>query len=666
MAGRHADGKRYVPVSASSRHDEQPADVLLLGLLRTRPETRSAGCSHRQLSSTLLWRSVPLSPDSAAESLADSCDIGYETDSAADGNLYLYDLATNAYLDTFTPPSTWSAASASSAAESAVPPASSAVDVVPAGVIRTQTTLLVYTETQTAQSVVPALVTDAAGVTMTSSVTSAIATATVTASALATLYEVTLSSGSTSTVYPAALASLSTAAEADPSQARPVGEKPWDPATYTGIVPGYATLTTSHPAGGAPTESSVGDSSGDASADAGNGAMSSSKKAAIGVGSTFGFLALAALALGATVVVRKRRRNGSDIEDDEDEKAGLAGGRSRDWASQSGTWSSAAFGGAAGATWNDFTGRERKRVRLYDRLSEKMAGLGAAVGVGGSGGIVAGPTAGLLGRSAAGAGQGGRRWGMLDDEDTRRFETYPPPLDRTLSRPDSLRTTGDGEDAREADPFGDEMANRAGMGIFARSSSFAPIPESEEADGDLGYGRLHDEDQGDPFADGASAPSTAAGVTGIKRSAATSSFYPSANSATDYSTTPESSNHSSSSHRSHGDPYAQPPVSASALFYPQPSAPPSRSNSNSGWRKVLGLNLRTKSPPLNGGLTNLPPSVRVMGSRMRDLRDPATPPILGFDEDLEKGEWAGRRRKSFGQLGRGQDASLSSLTSARE
>ena len=598
-----------------------------------------------------------------------TCASGYETDSAADGQLYLYDLATNTYLDSFTPPSSWSgSASVTQDAASATLPAA---DVVPAGVIGTQTTLLVYAETQAVQSVVPVVVTDAAGAETTSSVMSTVATAMVTTSAVAIIYEVALSSGGTSTVYPAAFASLSLAASARTSQAKPFGDKPWDPATYTGIVPGFATLTTPRQAGKSPTGgATAGDdgSSGNASNEAGNGAMSSSKKAAIGVGSTFGFLALASLALGVVVVLRKRRRDVPDDDDDENEKAGLAGGQSRDWARQSGGWSPAAFG--SGATWNDFTGRERKRIRLYGRLSEKIAGLGAAVGVGGGGGMVAGSAPGLFGRSGAAVGPGGRRWGMLDDEDTRRFETYPPPFDRASSHPDSLRTSGNEDDTREADSFGDGITNRAGMGIFAQSSSFAPMPESDEAGGDIGYGRLHDEDESDPFADEGS-PSFATGpatrgLAGMKRSAATTNFYPGAYSTTDYSATPESSNHSSSSHRSHGDPYSQPPAVASSTFYPQPNAPPSRSNSNSGWRKVLGLNLRAKSPPPISGLTNLPPSVRVMGSRMRDLRDPATPPVLGFDEDLEKGEWAGRRRKSFGQLGRGQDASLSSLTSARE
>lgn len=582
---------------------------------------------------------------------------GYETNSAADGNLYLYDLSTNAYLDTFMPPSAWSAAASSGGAQVAVP---TLADTIPAYAIATQTTVIVYTELQTAQIVLPIVVTDPNGIETTSSVTSAVATATVTASALATVYEVTLSSGATSTVYPAALASGSLAAEIGSSRARPVGEKSWDPATYTGIVPGYATLTTSQSAGSRPTGGTAtgdGDSSVEASGAAGNGAMSSSRKAAIGVGSTFGFLALAALALGALVVIRKRRRVGPD---DEDEKTGLAGGQPRRWAGQSGTWSSAAFGGAAGATWNDFTGRERKRVRLYGRLSEKLAILGG-------GGIIAGAVPGSLGQGGPSAGQSGRRWGMLDDEDTRRFETYPPPFDLSSSQSDPLGGKGDPIGGQETDPFGDDMANRAGMGVFDRSLSFAPVPESDEADGDIAYGRLHDDDnESDPFADEASPSFATVPAAGIKRSTATNNFYSNAYSSIDYSTTPESSNHSASSHRSHGGPRSRPPPSASSTFHSQPSAMPSRSNSNSGWRKVLGLNLRTKSPTPSSGLTDLPPSVRVMGSRMRELRDPTTPPVLGFDEDLEKGEWAGCPRKSFGQLGRGQDASLSSLTSARE
>lgn len=613
---------------------------------------------------------------------------GYTTNSAADGALYLYDLSTNAYLDTFTPPSTWSSATSDSSSTAESAEASSTAEIVQAllsNAVASHTTTLAYTYMTTAQTVVPAVLTDAAGSLTTSFVTSDVGTSTITVSSLATVYEVTLSSGATSTVYPAALASVAAAA----AGGRTAAEGTWDPATYTGIIPGYATLTTSGAGGssatGGPSSEGSSDGDDDGSATPGTSAMSSKEKTAIGVGTTLGFLALAAV--GVLFVVRKRRRAGSAGGDDEDEKAGLAGGRSREWSEQSGgTWSNAFGGAAAAATWNDFTGRERKRVRLYGKLSEKLAGLGVGAGApsAAAGLAFADPT-------AAGAGAG-RRWGMLDDEDTRRYETYPPPLSRRTSHAGSHREEDEDDEAAFAEARADDgnsfrdvpsaAGNRAGMGIYAQSPSFAPVHGASEPEapdgGDIGYGRLHDEDEDDlsnPFEDGAVAGLVSGG--GLKRSTATDNFYPNAHPSTEgHSSTPESSNLSYSSHYSADDPYSRstasgqptfPPSSSFAsIFYPQ-APPPSRANSNSGWRKVLGLNLRAKSPPpaSSSNLTNLPPSLLVMGSRMRDLRDPATPPVLGFDEDLEKGEWAGRKKKSFGQLGRGREASSSSLTSAR-
>lgn len=274
-------------------------------------------------------------------------------------------------------------------------------------------------------------------------------------------------------------------------------------------------------------------------------------------------------------------------------------------------------------------------------------------------------------------GAANRRWGMLDDEDTRRFETYPP-RSRQVSATRTIDT--DGEESPTANPFTDaHSAGQAGMGIFTRSSSFAPTPVdygSEDRVGDLGYGRLDDDDNDpiDPFSDGVVAASGLAAGS-MKRSAATNNFYPNARPYSD-GTSSNASHPSFESQRSSNVAHAYVAPASTSVFPPTPSfsstvypqAAPSRSNSNAGWRKVLGINVRAKSPPPPSNLTNLPPSVLVMGSRMRDLRDPATPPVLGFDEDLEKGQWSGqRRRTSYGKLGhgKGQDASMSSLTSAR-
>lgn len=575
---------------------------------------------------------------------------GYGASSPADGNLYLYDLSTNSYLDTFSPPSTWSTSSSSASPSSS--PAAQAV--IPTNAVTSQTTLLTFTQTTTFQSVYPTVVTDAQGVVSTSTVTSNVLTSTIVGTCLATIYEVTLSSGETSTVYPSAMGAVSAAGSS-------TSDDTWDPATWTGVVPGYATLTTSGRSSSTGSAGSGGSSS-DGNTWAGTNALSSKEKAAIGVGTVLGVLALATGAL--VVLVRRRKRSRDADVDDETEKAGLADPRSRD-TSDLGTWSSAFEG--AGNLWDDFTGRDRKRTKLYGKLSEKFAGLGAAV-VGGSA-----TKDGLRDRE----GVANRRWGMLDDEDTRRFETYPP-RSRQVSQTRTIDT--DGEESPKVNPFTDaHSAGQAGMGIFARSSSFAPTPEDYEIEdriGDLGYGRLEDDDDAVvPVSyDVEAASGLAAGS--MKRSAATNNFHPNARLYSDG--IPSDASHPSfesqgSSNVAHAyvapnsTSVFPPPSSFSSTVYPQ--AAPSRSSSNAGWRKVLGLNVRAKSPPPPSNLTNLPPSVLVMGSRMRDLRDPATPPFLGFDEDLEKGQWSGqRRRTSYGKLGhgKGQDASMSSLTSARK
>ena len=343
-------------------------------------------------------------------------------------------------------------------------------------------------------------------------------------------------------------------------------------------------------------------------------------------------------------------------------------------------------------------GREKKRMKFG-------AGLGAMA-------------AGLFAGGAEKSRQA--RVDMLGDEDTRRFETYPPPRSPSL-----------GEDGEERPSRVGEHGGWAGMGIWNRSSSFVgSLVGRRDAsggsggvgrdwvgldggDGDLGGGGMQDEDEeeglldingrganggespliDDPFSDDNACRSTPAVVaaplqpflttklntpkTALPRSTAMTSFYPGTNHPISSSNLlPSDSTHSNSDdsnfyplsssndHSSSSNP--QTPYSAPRGDGYLSTAQHQMSRSESllspgGWRKVLGL--RSKSPP---PLTSLP-SVAAMGAKMHALRDPSTPPTLDSLED-NGADWLTGFKGGLGG-GRGghqQDRSLSSLRSARE
>ncbi|KAL7413430.1 hypothetical protein BDY24DRAFT_69198 [Mrakia frigida] len=582
---------------------------------------------------------------------------GYQTSSAADASLYLYDLGTNSYLDTFTPPSTWTDTSSSpttTTAGSEDDASSSSQTPAP----------IVYTSTQTIISLIPTATTiDSIGSTQTDYLTSTILSEVLQTSSEASDAQQTTpttgTSGSTDSYVP------------------------FDPATYTGIIPGLATATGTSKATATSKSSNGAGSSDDNTAAV---PLSTTSKLAIGFGVAVGSIALAAAATGLILL---RRRNARNFE------GGWAAGEKRGRGDGEGRGLVREEDDGEGGGWLD--GREKKRMKFG-------AGLGAmAVGIF-SGGAEKSRQA---------------RVDMLGEEDSRRFETYPPPRSPSL-----------GEDGEERPSRVGEHGGWAGMGIWNRSSSFVgSLVGRRDAsggsgvgrdwvgldggDGDLGGGRMHEEDEeeglldingrganggespliDDPFSDDNAFNSTSAAVaaplqpfptnrlnapkTALPRSAAMTSFYPGTNHPiTSGNLLPSDSTHSNSDdshayplsssndHSSSSNSNPQTPYSASrgdgylSTSQHQMSRSDSILSPGGGWRKVLGL--RSKSPP---PLTSLP-SVTAMGAKMYALRDPSTPPTLDSLED-NGADWLTGFKGGLGGGGHQQDRSLSSLRSAR-
>lgn len=283
---------------------------------------------------------------------------------------------------------------------------------------------------------------------------------------------------------------------------------------------------------------------------------------------------------------------------------------------------------------------------------------------------------------------------LVSDEDTRRYDSYPP---------------HDGSSAHSGYPG-------LGMGLWNRSSSFVGGLVNSRRDvsggsgigfegGDLGArsGYDHADDEGtgllhagevdshgadspqtdeNPFAEMHSAATPASSSShpcDLPRSPGIVPFYPGTNypitsssylpysapSSTDHSHSsddPSSQFHTSSEETS----YLPSPVSASAHRPTYPLAVSrssaaiaggqqgiSRSESSLGWRRVLGLG-RPKSP---SALTTPTASV------LWQLRDPAPPPELEFVRDSTQ-ELGGMPSSKWHQA-RLQERSLSSITSAR-
>lgn len=218
---------------------------------------------------------------------------------------------------------------------------------------------------------------------------------------------------------------------AAPTGARSTGSDPtatdsWDAGTYTGILPGILTTRQRTKTKATSTGSS------DASDDGAAAAMPVTKKFAIALGSTVGTLALVAVAAGA-LIIRRRKSRGWE--------GGWAAGEKRGRGNGEGKGLVRSDEDGEGGAWAN--GRPSKRVRLGAGLGAMAAGVLAAVG------------GGEKARLA--------RVDMLGDEDTRRFETYPPPRSPNLG--------DDDDDDRERSRIG-EHGGWAGMGIWNRSSSF--------------------------------------------------------------------------------------------------------------------------------------------------------------------------------------------------
>lgn len=533
---------------------------------------------------------------------------GYQTSQAADASLYLYDLPTNSYLSTFTPPASWSASSGDTggAASLSLGPTYSQPAATP--------TLSAITQ------IIPTLTTIG-----TDGVTSTLARTTV-----------------FSSLVPAS-----------------IGSQPWhwDPSTYTGILPGLATHS-SRPSGSPPSSSQS--FSGDDAAS--SGALSAKTKTmAIAIGTTFLLVSLAAV--GAGLVVARRRRSMRDGTNERKRGRGEGAGLVRD------------ENDFDSSTWGDHAGREKR--------GSSRAAFFAGIAAGG---------ARLFSLSDEKAGA--KRFDMLADEDTRRYDTYP--------RSAELGELGNG---RPYMGVWDRSASFVGSVVsgtrrIASGSSNRPPPAARLEDGDIGSSRLHDgldEDNGllapdgrgafggespevdqNPFADNIYPPLPPPFVnhptsSSIPRSAPNLAFYPitgfpitsapspveQADSFDSHSLLSSEMYHSAPSDAPPSPAPIRPPLSVGVIPSSQTSsslyAPLAHSTSiasSSGWRKVLGLSSRARSPPPRSDAIS--PSEAVMGIKLAHAQDPAPRPIMDFDED-DSDRFQARR---------GHGVSMSSLSSA--
>jgi hypothetical protein len=680
---------------------------------------------------------------------------GYQTTSAADSDLYLYDLGTNAYLTTFSPPSAWSASSSSPSIDTSSQGATAAIDDTGPSI---QTTLVPTTYTITLISSIPLPQGTPSAISgnddetdssiddpsfappgsATSFSLSAYATSVITSTYATTITHARASDAALAT---ATLPSSPTSLGLRPNSAGTID------ATYTGIRPGGVTYSTNLSAGSTYHRPS---SSSSAGSGASTSVGSNAKTIALAVGTSLGIAALVGAAI-VLVVVRKRRRSRGNW--DGSEKWGLVGDGDDDDDE----------GYQGGGTWGDAAGaaRRAKRPRYF----------GGLVGM-------FGDVLRVAGRRGVGGGgeKGAPRFDMLAEEDTRMFETYPPPH--------GSREAGGSASSRPSDYDGSGWGT---VGLWNRSSSYVgslvsgvgggraggstPTPalvvgdqreaaarsagEENEEEGDLGMGMLlSNETANDPFEAGRGflggeggfaarysdpfsdanrpssppppflprspplqslpivlplianpvASSSPYPSTPLPRSAAMASFYPNisrsshtteptANSTTPQTghstpsdTTPTASRSSSPS-ASVATSTSRPPSSSLALSYATPpshtsSLPTSvtsttlssivRASSNAtqavtrsqstasqlstkstGWRRVLGLGLRTKSPPSAPSSSSVLPWHRLM----MDFRDPSTPPSLDFVEEERGLSSLGREtRERLGLLASGSTA----------
>lgn len=427
-----------------------------------------------------------------------------------------------------------------------------------------------------------------------------------------TLFDISLTTGQTSTLTIDQPSSLSTTT---PTTATPTTS--FDAATYTGVIPGYATLSSR-----SSTAHSTSSSTSTVDEPSAGGGLTPKAKLAIGLGCTLLVLALVGSASTYALLVRRNGPGGpggggsyADLESDEKDARLL---------------------GLGGFGFLLFRRGEKMESTVGSAWSERERAPAVRL---------------ILRRENQG------RVGMLEEEDSRRFDTWPP----LASKVDRL----DGDDAEGLETR--DEGRWTGLNIWKAGSR-------EPEDGDLGeYHSLGNEDDPvDPFADpDPRSPSSSSfapygtGSTDLARSPGMSTLYPGFIEAPSTGISSfdldSSIDHASSSPSfTPHTPSAEPASSLAYVHHQRPPLNIHRSTSLAGWRKVLGLRARPSlTVDEEGGYA---PS-SIISRRFEGFRDPATPPTLDFGETDQGG--SGKRRVGQEQRHPVQEASLNSLNSAR-
>ncbi|CED82348.1 Kelch-type beta propeller [Phaffia rhodozyma] len=401
---------------------------------------------------------------------------GYLTTSAADARLYVYDLVTNSYLSTFTPPSTWASTSVTSSSTDLVAatssgsstPSSISAAVILSNAVATATLTSVYTLPTT--FVVNTLVTRTSTLTSAGTTyiefetTSSIATATSVQTETQTLYALSLTNGQASTLtVDKAISTVQTAATQTDSI---------NPATYTGAVAGIGTMSDVSTTGQATsTDSASSATNTTTNGPNRSGSLSSKAKTAIGVGVALTLLSIAAGSGAYFILVRRRKRSNIDDDDDDDD---LGNGPDKRRGRYHNLESHEKPGWLRGAlTFGGFSGK--KESELDGAVREKGFGFWTSHqnghgGKGHVGSLIAGSEKGRALPVIWNRHPNDRRESMLYDEDSSRFGSWPPYFQRTEEVADDVLTVGsraaqrgDGEnpfeveriDAEEVEAHGD-------------------------------------------------------------------------------------------------------------------------------------------------------------------------------------------------------------------